>query len=189
MRVRDQGNNDLVSQAALQGINLDMSANQQGMTNAINSGNFANNAQSAQFQSGLSNAGLYNSALGQNQGAALTQQEAQNSAQNQQYNQALQSGQFGNQASAQNLQQQMALYNQPLNQISALESGSQLQAPQFQGYTGQSVQPAPIANATTQLGQYNQNLYGQQVAAYNSGMQGLGSVLGSAMGMFAPIKF
>lgn len=135
MRVQNQGNNDLISQAALQGISLDQSANQQG------------------------------------------------------YNEALQSGQFNNQAASQNLSQQMALYNQPLNQIAALESGSQIQMPQFQGYSGQNVQAAPVANATTQLGQYNQNLYGQQVASYNSGLQGLGSALGSTAGMFsfAPI--
>lgn len=188
-RVQGQNNNDLTSQAALQGIGLDMSANAQGMQNALNSGNFANNAQLQQFQSGLQSAGLYNSALGQNQNAALMQQQAANSAQGQQFNQALQAGQFGNQASAQNLQQQLAMYNQPLNQISALMSGSQIQMPQFQQYTGQNVTPAPIANATSQMGQYQQNLYGQQVAAQNANTQALGSALGSAAGMFsfAPI--
>ena len=183
-RTQNDANNDLVSQAALQGINLDMAANQQGMTNALNEGNFANTSALNQFGENLSNAGLYNSALGQNQNAALMQQQAANAAQNQQYNQGLQSAQFGNQAAAQNLSQQMALYNQPINQIAALMSGSQIQMPQFQGYSGQNVQAAPLANATAQLGQYGQNLYGQQVASYNSGMQGLGSLLGSAMGMF-----
>lgn len=125
-RVQGQQDNDLKSQAALYGINLDQSANQQG------------------------------------------------------YNQALQSGQFANTASAQNLQQQLGLYNQPLNQITALESGSQIQAPQFQQYQGANIQAAPIANATSQLGQYQQNLYGQQVAAYNSQMQAIGSLFGSA---------
>lgn len=135
MRDQNNANNDLYSQAALQGLGLDMQANQQG------------------------------------------------------YNQALQSGQFANTASAQNLQQQLGLYNQPLNQITALMSGSQIQNPQFQQYSGANVGAAPIANATSQLGQYNQGIYGQQVAQYNAGMQGLGSALGGAAGMFsfAPI--
>ena len=124
---------------------------------------------------------MFNSALAQNQNTALQQQQAANSAQNQQFNQALQAGQFGNQAAQQNLAQQLQLYNQPLNQITALLSGSQIQMPQFQGYSGQNVQPTPIANATAQQGAYNQNLYGQQVSQYNSGMQGLGGLFGSAV--------
>jgi hypothetical protein len=153
MRVQNQGNNDLYTQAALQGIGLDMSANQQGYNQALQSGQFGNQAQ------------LQN------------------------YEQALGAGQFGNTAAAQALQQQMGLYNQPLNQITALMSGSQIQAPQFQQYQGSNIQAAPIANATSQLGQYNQGIYGQQMAGYNASMQGLGSALGGAAGMFsfAPI--
>jgi hypothetical protein len=128
MRQQSQQENDLYSQAALQGINLDMGANQQG------------------------------------------------------YNQALQSAQFGNTATQQALAQQLGLYNQPLNQITALMSGSQIQAPQFQGYTGANIQAAPMMQAAQSQGQYNQNLYGQQVAAYNSQMQGMGSALGGLFG-------
>lgn len=178
MRAQSQGNNDLYSQAALQGINLDMQNNQLGMQNALTSGNFANNAQLAQFGAGMQNAGLYNQAQGQNLSQAL-------GAQNQGFNQSLQGAQFGNQAALQNYQQQLAQYNQPLNQIAALMSGSQIQTPQFQGYTGQNVQAAPIANATTQLGQYQQNIYGQQVAASNAQSQGLGSLLGAGASILA----
>jgi hypothetical protein len=189
MRDENNANNDLYTQAALNGLNLDFTANAQGMNNAMNAGGFANTAQLNQFGAGLQNAGLYNSALGQNQGAALAQQQAANAAQNQQYNQALQGAQFGNQAALQNWQQQLAMHNQPLNQITALMSGSQVQMPQFQQYQGQNVQAAPLFNATQAQGNYAQNIYGQQVAAYNSGMQGLGSVLGAGAGMFqfAPI--
>lgn len=126
MRNQYQGENDLYTQAALQGLNLDMSANQQG------------------------------------------------------YNQALGSAEFGNQAAGQSLQQQLGLYNQPLNQITALMSGSQIQNPQFQSYTGSNVQPTPIANATNLQGQYAQNLYGQQMASYNANQGGIMDLLGSA---------
>jgi len=196
MRDQNNANNDLYSQAALSGLNLDMQNNQLGMTNAINSGNFANNAQQGQFNAGLQNAGLYNQSIAQNFGQGQSAAQMQNSAlaqnqnaalshQGQAYNQALQSGQFGNQAALQNYQQQLAQYNQPLNQISALMSGSQVQLPQFQGYSGQNVTPAPIANATTQLGQYNQNIYGQQVAASNAQSQGIGSILGAGASLLA----
>lgn len=122
--LQGQQENDARSQAALQGIGLDMSANNQG------------------------------------------------------YNQALQSGQFGNTAQQQMLAQALQKYNLPLNQVTALMSGSQVTNPQFQGYTGSSVAPSPVANAAAQQGQYGQNLYGQQMGAANantSGLYGLGS--------------
>lgn len=124
-RDESRAQNDLLSQAALQGLNLDFSANNQG------------------------------------------------------YNQALQSGQFGNQALQQSLQQQLALRQQPLNEITGLMSGSQIQLPQFQGYQGQNVQPAPLFNAATAQYQDALQNYGIQSAQYNSGVNGLYGLLGS----------
>lgn len=140
--MRQQGNqeNDLYSQAALQGIGLDMSANQQGYNQA------------------MGNAGLYN-------------QTNQNQAQ------------FGNQAALQSYQQQLAQYNQPLNQITALMSGSQIQNPQFQQYTGANVAAAPMYQAAQNQGQYDQNAYAQQMAGYNSMVGGLSSLGGAAFGV------
>ena len=118
----NQQKNDLLSQAALQGINLDTAANAQG------------------------------------------------------YNQALQGGQFGNTAQQQSLQQQLALRNQPLNEISGLMSGSQLQMPQFQGYTGQNVAPAPIfagTQAQSQADMQNFGIQSSNVNAQNAGLYGL----------------
>ncbi len=167
MRVQNQSENDLRSQAALQGINLDLSANQQGYGQALQSGQFSNQA------------------LAQNQTAALQQQQAQNQAIAQGYNQQLGAGQFGNTAAQQALAQQLQQYNIPLNQISALMSGSQIQNPQFQGYQGQNVQPAPLFNAAQNQAQYNQGIYGLGVGQQNAQMQGLASLGGSAMGMYA----
>ncbi len=76
----------------------------------------------------------------------------------------------------------MGLYNQPLNEVTALMSGSQIQAPQFQQYQGSTIQAAPIANATAQQGQYAQNLYAQQMGGYNSMLGGLASLGGAAFG-------
>lgn len=124
----DQGQqeNDLLTQAALQGINLDLGANQQG------------------------------------------------------YNQALQSGQFGNTAIGNSLQQQLALRNQPLNEISALESGSQIQMPQFGNYQGQNIAPPPIFGAAQAQNQNALQNFGIQSAGANARNAALGQLAGTA---------
>ncbi len=104
--------------------------------------------------------------------AALAGVNAQQAANQQGYSQALNSGQFSNTAAQQALSQQLGLYNQPLNEITALMSGSQIQNPQFQSYQGGgNIQAAPIAQAATNQGNYN-------TAAYNSTMQGLAGLFG-----------
>ena len=129
MREQQQGQNDLYSQAALQGIGLDTAA----------------------------------------------QQNA--------YNQATQSAQFGNTAANQAMSQQLGLYNQPLNQITALMSGSQIQAPQFQQYTGGGqIGAAPVAQAATNQGNYNTAAYNAQMGALGGLYSGIGSIGGAAAG-------
>lgn len=99
------------------------------------------------------------------------------------YNQALQSGQFGNTAQQQALAQAIQQRQMPLNEISALMSGSQIQNPQFGAYAGANVAPAPIANATAQQGAYAANAYNQQVAQDNALTSGLFSLGGAALGV------
>jgi hypothetical protein len=126
---QNQQKNDLLTQAALQGINLDTAANAQG------------------------------------------------------YNQALQSGQFGNTAAQQSLQQQLALRNQPLNEIAGLMSGSQIQMPQFQGYQGSNIAPPPIMQGAQAAGQSAMDRYGIQssnVNAQNAGLYNLAGTIGGA---------
>ena len=164
IRAQQQGENDLMTQAQLQGLNLDMAANQQG------------------YGQQLSSAGLYIQAIAQNYGQGLQSSGMYNQAQAQKYNQALQSAQFGNTAIGQQYQRNLNEYNQPLNNLTALMSGSQIQNPQFQQYTGQNIAPAPIANATTLAGNFAQNQYGQQVAANNATTQGLFSIAGAGLG-------
>jgi hypothetical protein len=127
--------------------------------------------------------GLYNASILQNQQAALQQQAAQNAAQQQMYNQAAGAGTFANQAVQQALQQQIALRNQPLNEISALLSGSQVQMPQFQGYSGVSVAPTPYLQAMQAGDAAAMQRYGiqaNQAASNMSGLYGLAGQLGSA---------
>jgi hypothetical protein len=215
---QNQQQNDLLTQAALQGLNLDLAANQQGFGQAAAQGQFGNAAQLAQAGLGLQSqqagnqaiaqnfgqaqaaqqaanaaqqqqyaqqfglAGLQNQALAQNQQTALTQQQVQNALQNQQFNQALAGNTFGNQAQQQALQQQLALYAQPLNAITGLLSGSQIQMPQFQGFQAPQVAPPPIFAGAQAQGQAAMNQYWQQMNAYNTQVAGMYDLLGSAAG-------
>lgn len=97
------------------------------------------------------------------------------------YNQALQSGQFSNTAQQQALAQAYQQRSQPINEIAALMSGSQIQNPQFQGYSGQTIGAAPIANAMGQQGVWNKGLYNSQVGQANAGNEGLFSLGAAAL--------
>ena len=128
MRIQGQNRNDLESQAALQGINLDAALRQQG--------------------------------LGEQQMRT----------------------QFGNEAQQQSLAQQLALRNQPLNEISGLMSGSQIQMPQFQGYTGANIAAPQTYQATSDAYNAAMQQYGIRQNAKNAGMSGMMGLAGSLGG-------
>ena len=103
----------------------------------------------------------------------------------QMYNQALQAGQFENTAQQQALAEAIQQRQMPLNEITALQSGSQIQNPQFGAYQGTNVATTPIFAATQAAGQAAQNNYNQQVATQNTNTAGLyqlgGAVAGAGM--------
>lgn len=69
------------------------------------------------------------------------------------------------------LGERLQLRNQPINEIAALLGGSQVQQPNFAGFTGQGVNAAPV-------GSYMSSNYANQAqsaAAFNQGLFGLGS--------------
>jgi len=142
-------------------------------------------AQQQGFGQQVTQQNLGNQAIGQNFGQGVTAQQLQNAMQNQQYNQGLQSAQFGNTAQQQDLQQQLLLQNQPLNQILGLMSGSQIQMPQFQGYSGSNVAPPPIFAGAQAAGQSAMDQYGIQSANVNAQNAGLYNLAGSAGMAFA----
>jgi hypothetical protein len=197
-RNREMSKNDLYNQAALQGINLDMSARQQGLNELNTLGTFGNQAQLAgaglynqavsqnfgqgvtanqlqnqavaqNFGQGVTADQLYNSAVGQNFNQALAAQQANNAAQNQQYQQNLGNSQFG-----------MALRQQPINEVIGLMGGSQIQLPQFQGFQGSQVAPAPTFAGAQAQGQADMSRYGIQQAGANAGIQGITSLASAA---------
>jgi hypothetical protein len=179
-------NQDAANRAIAQNFNQAMQS--QAMANsalgqnqgaALQQQQAANAAQQLGFGQQMDLNAARNAAIAANQQTGLTQQQAFNQAQNQAYNQALQNAQFFNTAQGQSLAQQLALRNQPLNEITALMSGSQVQMPQFQGYTGANVAAAPVFGAAQAQGNYAQNLYNQQMAAYNNKMSGLYDLAGT----------
>ena len=163
--------NDARQQAVLQGIALDLGANQQGYGQALQSGQFGNTALGQQYAQGAQSVASENAALAQ------------------EYNQGLQSAQFGNTAQQQALAQALQQYNLPVNMIAALTSGSQIQNPQFSSYQGSNIAPTPIAQATAQQGQYDQNVYNQQVGQQNANTAGLFSLGSAGLGAYGMAAF
>lgn len=109
-------------------------------------------------------------------------------ANNQGFNQAVQSGTFGNTAQNQALVQALQQRSLPLNEITALMSGSQISNPQFQGYQGNQISPAPVmqgvqAQNAAQMGAYNANA--AQANNFNNGLFSLGAAaVGAPTGTF-----
>jgi hypothetical protein len=128
---------------------------------------------------------MQNSSIGQNYGQGITSAGFYNGAQNQGFNQGMQTAQFGNNASDQALARALQLRSQPLNEINSLMSGSQIQTPQFQGYTGATVGAAPTLQGAQLAGQQATDIYGQQVAASNASKAALGQIIGAGVGLAA----
>lgn len=127
------------------------------------------------FQQGLQGAGFTNQAL-QSQG------QFGNQAQQQMQQNRLQNAQLANQANQQGYTQALTNYNLPLNTLSALRSGSQVQNPSFVNVPQQATTSGADILGATQMG-YNANMggYNAQAAERNNMMQGLFSLGGAAM--------
>lgn len=128
------------------------------------------------------------------QAMAAAQAAFKNQAQAQGFEQAATEGQFGQAAQAQNfaqlqgvfqaqqqaqqqaLQNQYALRDQPINEISALMSGSQIQQPNFVNTQQPTIPTTDVA------GLINQN-FNQQFQNYQQESQNWNSLMGGLMGM------
>ncbi len=139
-----------------------------------------NTAAGQQFGQDMDIAGLYNAALAQNQQTALQQAQARAAMQGQRFNQAQAAASFQNAQRQAALQEQLALRSQPLNEIAAIMGGAQVQMPQFQAYQGADVAAAPIFGAQQAAGNFAQQNYANQTAAYNARMGLYGSLAGAA---------
>jgi len=183
-----QAQNQAIAQNYQQGMGTQAAQNQaaaQNFSQNVANQQLANAAVGQNYQQGMNTQAAQNQALLQNQNIASQQQQLANAAQLQQYNQNLGAGQFANQAALQELQKQLTLRNQPLNEITGLMSGSQLQMPQFQGYNPTNIAPAPIfAGAQAQGNAALQN-YGIQQSGANAATSGLFSLAGAALPMLS----
>jgi hypothetical protein len=203
MTQQGQKTNDLLTQAQLAGQNV-----QQNMFGqALQGGQFANQAMLGQNQAQGANVQLSNQAAQQNYANQLAglgfnnqagQQGYQNQlAANQQNNAAMQQmfanqqagANLSNQAQQQAYNQAMTQYNMPLNTLSALRSGSQVQNPSFvntpqQATTsGADILGATQMNYNAQMGDFNAKNAAQQ--NFNSGLMGLG---GAGIMAFSDIR-
>lgn len=153
---------------------------QQAYQQALGRGQFYNQAQMEQFQKQLQ-AGTF-----------------ANQAQQQDYQQAALRGQFFNQAAAQNLARGSAIFgaqnqlrnqymgeqyqqrNQPINEITALLSGSQVSGPNFVNTPNQQIPTTDIAGLINNRFSQDMDTYKQQSANFNSLM---GGIFGMMSGM------
>ncbi len=83
----------------------------------------------------------------------------------------------------QTYQMDTAQRNQPLTEFNAIRTGAQPQMPQFQASQYSGMQGPNMLGAAGMQGQYNQNLYGQQMAGSNAMMGGLFDLGAAYMGM------
>lgn len=150
----------------------------QGYNEALDA--FGRQANDARMQAVLA-APQYSGAM-QNIGAQ--QAGFANAAQGQMFSQGLANAQFSNQARNQNLQEQVYQRNLPLNETTALLSGSQVQMPNIQPTQGIGVSPVDYSSLANnqylgQLGQYNADVAGNN--AMTSGLFSLAGTVGGSM--------
>jgi hypothetical protein len=165
----------------------------------LSEGNFQNAAQLQGYNQAQGRADFANEAQQQDYAQRFGAGTFANAAQQQNYQQALAQANFGNAANQQNyindkartdaenarrgqmMTERQTLRNAPINEITALMSGSQVSVPQFQAYNSPSVASVPI-------GQYIQDNYNAQSQNYQNNMSGLFGLAGAGLGLFSPVK-
>jgi hypothetical protein len=137
-------------------------AQEQGYQQALGSGTFYNQAQNQLFQQNAAEAAFANAGLAQQTGQAQAGFNAAEAARNQW------------------LQEQYAGRNQPLNEISALMSGSQVSQPNFVNAPSTQIPTTDYAGITQQGFQ-------NQMGLYNAQNQNMNNLLGGILGAGAGI--
>jgi hypothetical protein len=133
-------------------------AQSQNYTQALGAGSFANAAQQQANAQNASAAGFYNAGLGQQLGQQQSIFNAQNAGRNQY------------------LQEQYQQRNQPINEISSLLSGSQVQQPNWLNSPSSQI-------ATTDIGGLINQNFAQQSQNYQAANQNWQSTMGGILGL------
>ena len=182
MQEQSQRENDLLTQAALQGINLDMSARQQGLGEQQTLGSFANQAGLSQLGADVQGAGFGNQSLQQQFQNQQGITAAQNAAQAQQFGQRAQAGEFGNTAQLQAFN--AALQNQQAQNAAIAANFAQAQSAGQMG--NQAIgQNFGQGQAATQMG--NQALsqnWNQMLQQAQFGNQAVNQSLNQQLGLY-----
>lgn len=185
MTQQGQRTNDLLTQAQLAGQNV-----QQNMFGqALQGGQFANQAMLGQNQAQGANVQLSNQALQQNYANQLAAQQQNNQAMQQMFANQQSGANLSNQAQQQAYNQALTQYNMPLNTLSALRTGAQVQNPSFvnsaqQATTsGADILGAAQMGYNAQMGDFNAKQAAQQ--NFNQGLMGLG---GAGIMAFSDIR-
>jgi hypothetical protein len=133
-------------------------AQSQNYTQALGAGSFANAAQQQQNAQNASAAGFNNAGLAQQLGQQQSIFNASNAARNQ------------------SMQEQYAQRNQPLNEITSLMSGSQVQSPNWLNSPQSQI-------ATTDIGGLINQNFAQQSQNYQAANQNWQSTMGGILGL------
>lgn len=166
---------------------FDQSLTNNRQANAAQAQQHAQNVADSQYRQGVQQQ-KYSQTLGNHQNANAVNQArlenanaataANNAISNNRFNQNLSLFNLQEQQRQQAMAEQFAYRNQPINEISALLSGTQVQAPPTGGYRAN-----PMATTDT-AGIINAN-YGQQMQNYNTQMAGRNNIIGGLFGLGA----
>jgi hypothetical protein len=203
MQQQGQRENDLRTQAQLQAQGIqqnlfgqELQAGQfgnqamlgQNQAQLANLG-FTNQAQQADFANQLAGMGFNNQQIQQMYQNRMGQQQANNAIAQQEYANRMAGANLSNQARQQGLQEQAYLRNEPLNTLSAVRTGAQVQGPQFvNSFNQATTQGADLLGAAgmqynAQMGDFNARQAAQQ--NFNQGLMGLG---GAGVMAFSDIR-
>jgi hypothetical protein len=163
---------------AAQRAGFQNAAQQQAFTQQLGRGQFYNQAQAQQFQEQLQAGTFANQAQQQDYQQAALRAQFYNSAaaQNMARNQSI----FGaqNQLRNQYISEQYAQRNQPINEITALLSGSQVTNPSFVNTPNQQIPTTDVAGLINNRFSQDMDVYKQQSANFNSLMGGIFGMMG-----------
>jgi hypothetical protein len=156
---------------AAQKAGFQNAAQQQAYEQAQGRGTFANQAQQQTFQQAGARADFANAGLAQQVSQAQSSFNAENMARNQYMN------------------EQYAMRNQPINEISSLLSGSQINNPNFVNTPNNQIPTTDVAGLINNRFSQDMQIYQQQNANYQQQMGGLyglaGGLLKGGMGLMA----
>lgn len=160
----------------LSGAQFANSAQQQQFAQRVTGAELANAAQQQRFAQNLSGAEFANNARQQMHGNQTSATAANNALQDQAYNAGMTKVNAQNQQRQAQLQEAFAQRNQPINEISALLSGSQVSNPNFMNLQGQQIANTDYAGIVA-------NIYKTQMDGYAARQQSLGGLLNGIAGL------